>query len=271
LYQRIRKKDRQLRLTDNAAYRAFIAAATIFFLFLIFFSHTFLNNKQQLEEQKNLEVILADFSLRAIERIQAAVENLRGVSLIVAFDENPNFEQFQSYTLEYLGDSANWLVIEWQPIVKSQERSSFEAYVQEHIFPEFQLWEMDSSGNTLPATDREEHVPVLFMVSNTPAIDTTGLDLAWSEERMESKWHARDYGQARMSQLFNVVLSQEETSGPLGFAVTLPVFQDAIIPKSPQLRKQKIKGYIAGVYALEALLAEELNALKKTGIPSRNR
>jgi diguanylate cyclase (GGDEF)-like protein len=97
-------------------------------------------------------------------------------------------------------------------------------------------------------------------------INTLGLDLAWSPERMASKLHARDAGNAQSSGFFPIVLGPDDTASPLGFAITLPVYQSGIVPESKTARHEKILGYFAGVYSVQMLLEPALAELLRDGI-----
>ena len=54
-----------------------------------------------------------------------------------------------------------------------------------------------------------------------------------------------------------------ETS--LGFAITLPVYEDGIVPISLEQRRDKIIGYLAGVYSLEELTKSQTGRLVNEG------
>jgi len=254
-----------MKLDASARYKIVVLLVVSFFSALAISSYYFLKSEHRQAQEKELNIVLSDFSLSVVETVQQAVEKLRGVSLVVAYDEKIGYETFSRYVIDSLGGSQKWMIIEWQPIVASADREAFETDIQSRLFPDFSLWQPGEDGRVIPAENRDFHVPVLFMVASISAANTTGLDLSWSSSRMESKLLARDEGQAQLSGLFNVVLSPGADSGPIGFAITLPVFEDLLIPGEMSKRREKIKGFIAGVYSIEQLLKAQLGKLANDG------
>jgi len=254
-----------MKSDTNARYKIVILLVVSFFSALAISSYYFLKSEHRQAQEKKLNLVLSDFSLSVAETVQQAVEKLRGVSLVVAYDEKIDYETFSRYVIDSLGSSQKWMIIEWQPIVSSADREAFETDIQSRLFPDFGLWQPGENGQVIPAENRDFHVPVLFMVASTPAANTTGLDLSWSSSRMDSKLLARDEGQAQLSGLFNVVLSPNVDSGPIGFAITLPVFENLFIPGEMSNRREKIKGFVAGVYSIEQLLNTQLGKLVADG------
>lgn len=184
----------------------------------------------------------------------------------MTFSENVTPQQFSKYVEGFTDLDESWLIIEWQPIVSGTDRQSFEQNVRRQMYPDFQLWEPGVDNLPVPAEQRKEHTPVLFMVSKEQTANTIGLDLAWSDQRMRSKWRARDLGQAQLSPFFDIVLSAVPVTKPIGFAMTVPIYQQGLTPQTTALRQQEISGYIAGVFSLKNLLKPILDSELMTGL-----
>ncbi|WP_051275341.1 diguanylate cyclase [Aestuariibacter salexigens] len=254
------------QLRYNRRYIAFNVIALVIFSALAFFTHLTLKSEETLRANSTLNHQLNSFLLVMSERLQSQVEKLRSISSFVALTDDLSPQTFTAYSQEVSLQGDGWLIIEWQPIILGEQRDAFVNDIRQRFFADFDLWETDSSGNPNPAASRDEHVPVLFMLANTEAANTIGLDLAWSEQRMQSKWQARDTGKAQISPLFNVVLSANVQNPPPGFAITVPVYESGMVPDTLQARQQQIMGYIAGVYGIENALLEELEQLHRQGI-----
>lgn len=255
-----------MKLSHRTQYIVLNVVVVAFFAFLAIFAHILLSNKHTIQIDQQLRTSLADFSLETLEKIQNSTDKLRALSSAVAFSKDLNFTKFENYIRSYDSNEKSWWIIEWQPIVSGNERESFEKMVKTRISPDFFMWQPDENGIPVRASNKAEHVPVLFMVSTKATANTTGLDLAWSEERMRSKWRSRDQGKAQISSLFNVVLAPGAPNAPVGFAITVPVFNEGIVPVDLETRKREIKGYLAGVYSIGEILAPELAELSSKGL-----
>ncbi|MEA5416493.1 CHASE domain-containing protein [Synechococcus sp. BA-132 BA5] len=137
------------------------------------------------------------------------------------------------------------------------------------LFSDFQLWEpVHGNDGSIPDRERDFHVPVLYVYGVMYRASTTlGLDLAFSPERMESKWRARDAGDPVASGLFRVIRYPGDSVHPVGFTVTVtvPVYRGGIIPGKLSQRQEQIEGFMALVYDLKILLQNELKDLREQG------
>jgi diguanylate cyclase (GGDEF)-like protein len=255
-----------LRLHLKNQYYFISALIITFFGILFLVTHSFIANKLELERNRQITEALQDFTLSTVDKVQEAVEQLRTFSSIVIFSNDLSYQAFETYIRDYAGNSLNWQIIEWQPIIKSSERETFEQQLRQTQFPDFFIWQPDKSGAPIPAEQRDEYVVVLYMVSTATTANTIGLDLSWSEERMRSKRRARDEGGAQISGFFPLILSPQDKQRTLGFAITLPVYQQGAVPSRMQDRRKQIKGYMAAVYAIEKLIENELAVITQAGL-----
>lgn len=247
------------------------ANATLIAIFLSLFVLTliFVNNQKANLITAQLEDRATKFSIETAETLRLSVENLQAASSIMVFFEKTSFEQFKGVSSHYFKTDPGLLIIEWQPVVNWESREQFELNVRQSGLPNFRLWEPDEHGKPIAAKEREEHVPVLYMASKSQEendINTLGLDLAWSPERLQSKLIARDTARAQASELFRVITSKSNEYRPLGFAITLPVYKKGYIPNNQPDRRKNLIGYMAGVYSVEQLMQNQIQKLLQDGI-----
>ncbi|MCU7919264.1 MAG: diguanylate cyclase [Candidatus Thiodiazotropha sp. (ex Epidulcina cf. delphinae)] len=235
------------------------------FLALMGLTWIFVESEKASKIQLNLETQASDFARRSVESIRSSVDTLHAVSSILVFFKETSFAQFKSFAQNNVESDDGLLILEWQPLVLEKERDAFINKARQQGLSAFELWEPDSEGNPIPAKSRPEHVPVFYMLSRDQRNNTMGLDLAWSEERMLSKWMARDQGKPVSSGFFNIVTGRNSEYAPVGFAITLPIYRDGVVPENAQERRSHLLGYIAGVYSLEDLLAPHLAKLSAEG------
>lgn len=258
------------RDTHQAARRSFnlvnlslLALYVALFAFSVLFSLDERSNKISSEIERAGQSVARDLT----ETLRLSVENLRAVSDLVIFFEDLDYPTFRELTAQNFEADSGLLIVEWQPVVPAAERERFVERARTRGLPDFWLWEPDDAGVPVSARPRPEHVPVYFMRSREEEADisTLGLDLAWSEQRMESKWQARDRGRARASTLFRVVTGPESEFRPLGFAITLPIYEPGYVPKDIDARREAFLGYMAGVYSLEDVILEPTRDIRAQG------
>ncbi|NVJ59632.1 MAG: diguanylate cyclase [Gammaproteobacteria bacterium] len=242
------------------------AVLAIIFISLSLFAYHSIENNQQLEIAKDLEHELSDSIVTINNQVQKQLEDLRAIASFVSLTTTLTPTSFENYAMRKIGERPEWDILEWQPIVRKEDRTSFEENIRSSFYPNFRLWEPDDKGEPRQAAVREEHVPVLFMVSKSSDTNTRGLDLAWSVERMESKWSARDTGNAQLSGLFDLVTSDTQSSNKLGYAITLPVYSGGITPTDLYDKQKRIIGYIAGVYSINNAFSEIITSLKQSNL-----
>ncbi len=239
------------------------------FAVLLLISIYFVNEDRKRKINTEINQRNAAFIQQINETLRFSVENLQSASNVIVYFKNITIEQFQGITTRNFDSDPGLLIIEWQPIVKGDLKEQFIRKARLGGLTNFRLWEPDKSGNPIPVSFRDEHVPVYFMRSRNIAndqLDTLGLDLAWSKERMESKWQARGAGRARSSEFFNVVTGPNSDYAPLGFAITLPVYNQGLVPSNRLDRQKDIIGYMAGVYSLEDLIKNEIKDFAEQGL-----
>lgn len=221
------------------------------------------SRSNQIQQSVDNELLYVETSI--LETLIQSIEELKAISTILIFRPNTSLLEFQNYAKEQIRQQSDDLIIEWQPIIKHKDRVSFEKKAKEQGMKDFFLWEPNEYGKAIPAKIKDEYVPVYYMLSNSIDINTLGIDLAWSKERMVSKYVARDLGTAQASNLFKVVTSKTKKHNPIGFAITFPVYKDGLIPNNINQRKKNILGYLAGVYSLQSMfqtLLEEVDNKK---------
>ncbi len=241
----------------------------LLFVALCALSLVFVLNERSVKTGAEIAHLSQDLSRRFSEALRLSVENMRSTANLIVFLDSIDYPQFRDFTAQNFDSDPGLLLLEWQPVVPGSEREAFEEEARMRGLPGFRLWEPDESGAPVPARQREVHVPVYFMRSRDGAndsISTLGLDLAWSPLRMRSKLEARDSGRARGSQLFEVVTGLGNEFNPLGFAITLPVYNAGYVPSDILARREGLAGYLAGVYALEDVIRPELEDALAQGL-----
>jgi CHASE1-domain containing sensor protein len=156
-------------------------------------------------------------------------------------------KEFQLFCENFIDEDFPLLLIEWQPKVPESERVEFVKQARAQGQKDFQLFELDKNGEEIPAKKRAFHFPVFYSYSPERFSDAIGLDLAFSPQRMGSKFQSMKLGKAVASGSFEVIL-KDSSHRKLGFALTYPVFNEASISSSQSLKH--LKGFLAIVLYL---------------------
>lgn len=222
---------------------------------LTLWSLLFSIDKQKLKAQASLQNELDHLKAEINDEIVFSTEVLYNISYLFDTFENIGPKEFQKFTSDLSNRKKGILLIEWQPKVLGKERERFVKKVRSLGVEDFQLLEPDQSGKLVKASKRDVHFPVLYALSTRGEETTTGLDLAWSPERMQSKYEARDLAKPLASNSFKVKLTSEDADEKFGFAITLPVYKTQTVPESIFERREQLKGFLAAVIYLNNLLS----------------
>jgi diguanylate cyclase (GGDEF)-like protein len=248
-------------------FRFYNTLLALLFVGALFSSLSLVGEHQNRRVENELRRISQRVERDLVESLRLSVENLESISNFVAFAKEPTYAQFVRLTNQYFDENPALMIVEWQPVVREEEREAFISRARLAGLNNFDIWEPGDNGEHLRALPREVHIPVYFMHARNVVsadISTLGLDLAWSPERLNSKIEARDSGRASASQLFTAITSTEYR--PTAFAISLPVFEDGFTPSSLEERRQRLLGYMAGVFAVETVLSTRLRDTLARGV-----
>jgi PAS domain S-box-containing protein len=183
------------------------------------------------EVDLNVEVL---FSLRSLYDAAGTVDRHRfGVFATRALRRHPGIQ-----------------ALEWVPRVPAAERSRLEEAVRHEGFADFAVTELLEPGRLVPAGDRPEYFPALFIEPMEGNEEALGFDLASDAARRQALELSRGTGTMQATAAITLV---QETAGQTGFLVFLPVYDGE--PVSTEDRRVALKGFLAGVFRVEDIFA----------------
>jgi CHASE1-domain containing sensor protein len=153
--------------------------------------------------------------------------------------------------------------VEWIPRVPGSQRQNFEAAARRNGFDNFQITESDKTGWMVPAGNRSEYFPVYFSGPRPAEKSIVGYDVGSEPVRLKTLCEARDSGKAVASGRIDFVMN---SSGAGGFLVCLPVYEKDKPIGSVVERRQRLLGFVIGVFRPSAMLDTALGRLKPEGI-----
>ncbi|MEC7277398.1 MAG: ATP-binding protein [Bdellovibrionota bacterium] len=141
-------------------------------------------------------------------------------------------------------------IIEWQPKVAHENIRSFLKKAKASGVDNLELFEIDKKGKRISLQQRDFHFPVLYSYSVNSTLDTVGLDLAFSPQRMESKYESMRSGGSILTGVFGVIVKGSKDFKQ-GFALSRSVYTDSTISSSSNESFKFLKGFLAMVLYVE--------------------
>lgn len=117
-------------------------------------------------DQRQYWTTMNEVSNSKIKFIVEKIEDICDVIIpsIDSFIENSeeiNPEEFYNFTNSFKGTSS-YLSYLWIPVVYPEEKEQFVTKYRGIYSPDFKIWEFDSTGNIIPAQEREFYLPILY-------------------------------------------------------------------------------------------------------------
>ena len=154
---------------------------------------------------------------------------------------------FHDYTRPFLQNRPEIQALEWLPLIEYSKRLAFENSIREQGHSEFQITERDQHGRLVPASQRDEYLPVTWLepyVGNEAAL---GFDVASNPARTKAFHLARDSGEAVASGKITLVQEKQQQSGILVF---LPVYDHVLPLGSVAKKRMHLIGIFLGVFRI---------------------
>lgn len=208
--------------------------------------------------QSEFEGPAAEFTAILSNKFDRYLEFVQSVSVWFNNTENADRWKFQEFVGESLADYPGIRALEWIPVVPEKERKAYEKRAFDDGLFDFRFTEIDSSGQILEAAKRDFYLPVYYVEPFKDGGDALGTDLGADPAALAVLERARDEG-------IRVADRGASRSGnPQGMAqivVVQPVFQSEIVPFTVAERRQKLIGYIRGVFRIGGMIEAALPGL----------
>jgi signal transduction histidine kinase len=164
---------------------------------------------------------------------------------------------FRGLVQRSLTTSPGIQALEWADFVPQPERLGFEQRIRGEGFPQFQIMELGPQG-LRTAGDRSYYIPVTFVEPLTGNEAALGFDLASDEIRRSALERARDTGAVSTTGRIRLVQEQRDQ---FGFLVFLPVYDSPQPLPLVRERRDRLRGYLLGVFRVSDVVEESLQNL----------
>ena len=221
--------------------------------------------QQQLEAHKML-----DFEWTAHNRIRAidhgidnsllAMKTMRDFYMASEHVESNEFKTFAQPLLErHPGIQA----LLWVPRVVHAQRGQFEAS-QSSEYGETLIREPGPHFDLIPATKRDEYLPVSYIAPESNTDFAPGFDLSSNPQFAAVLKRSRDSG--RLAASGRIGFPTDTETVDYGFMVSLPVYGAGLPTKTPAQRSEHLAGYVVGLFRLSSLARAAISLLEPRGV-----
>ena len=129
--------------------------------------------------------------------------------------------------------------------------------------PGYELRELTTAGDLVPAAQHSEYVPVLFIEPLKGNASALGYDLESNARRLASIEQARDTGLPVATAPIRLAQEHDDKKG---FLVLLPVYEGESPPANVAERRERLAGFAVAVFRGVNLVDGSFKQLKAQGI-----
>ena len=156
-----------------------------------------------------------------------------------------NRHTFKSFAERPLYLMPGLQALSWNPLIHNMDRAMFEKNTQNEGYPDFSITERNKDKKLIHAANRDHYVAVHYIEPFTKNKNAFGFDVASNLARKVALEKARDTGKAVATARITLV---QETGKQFGMLVFMPVYENGETFKTIDLRREKLKGYMVGVF-----------------------
>ncbi|HPO17374.1 MAG TPA: CHASE domain-containing protein, partial [Candidatus Hydrogenedentes bacterium] len=243
----------------------FAVAATILFGFLLT-SSAYMWSRQQ-----TWHTLQERFERRATDRCllikDQFYEHLNTVGAIGRFFQGSEFvdrSEFRTFVAADLAASPGIHTLAWAPRIAKAERAAHEATVRQDGIPNYFIWELGPNGEHIPAKEKPECFPLLYIESRKSVTSLVGFDECSEAVRKGALEKACDTGTITVSEALTPLISSPNATGFLFFA---PVFKAGQPIETIEQRRIAFQGCVIGAFLFEGVITETLEGTATLGLP----
>ncbi|MBY0429711.1 MAG: CHASE domain-containing protein, partial [Rhodospirillales bacterium] len=185
---------------------------------------------------------------RVIQHGTSGLEAVAGLYEVVG---EMDHRQFTGFAQRLLWRDYSIEAVEWIPRISADRRSAIEHSARGDGLGAFQIIERGRGGTLVPAGQRSEYFPVLYVEPYVENETALGLDLSLQPTYRAAMDAARDSGRAVASA---PVMLTPDGSGHRGFFVFLPVYRPGQPVGTPETRRTNLAGFVLGIFRVGQLL-----------------
>ncbi len=170
--------------------------------------------------------------------------------------------EFKTYSDSVFGEHPEIKTLAWMPRVRWEERGAFEEAVKKNGFPQYRITER-RGGSFVPAAERKEYFPILFIEHQAEYQDMLGFDLGSLPECLAAMDRAEGMQPPAITYVDIPGLKNESE-------FTIYMFDDAYNETPPSIKGARLPrpadGFILGVFQMRDVVNSALELIQPTGV-----
>jgi PAS domain S-box-containing protein len=239
--------------THHSERRA-VWTAALFGISLTVLAFLLARNWDAQQRESAFEAIAREYLAALNLNVEKNVGNVWALAALYTASEHVSRDEFALFARAALANSPGLIAAEWAPRIEHARRSAFEAE-QRVAFPDFHITMLGADRSTLlPASARDEYVPVTYVEPLAGNERALGLDLASSPERLAAIEASCASGEIAASE---PLIPIPEREGRYGFLVFHPLHAPGVSPESGR----HCTGFVVGIFRIATVIDQALGAL----------
>lgn len=194
--------------------------------------------------------------------LSSGLEAVRDLHQLFMASAPVSRETFQFVAQRILARHGVVQTLEWIPRVPHSQRATYEAQARA-VAPHFQITERDAHGTLVRAKEREVYFPVYFLAPWEDNAQTLGFDLGSHAQRRAALEKARDTDSLVISERITLIQGTNQT---FGFLALHPVYGKGLPATTRAERRQNLRGFVLGVFAIGPLVETSIAHLEPRGV-----
>ena len=194
------------------------------------------------------------------KRLEVQLDMMFSIESMIVVNESISRAAFRNFVAPWLQRYPGTQNFGWSPLVLHAQREQFEREARARLSPSFRILGRDAEGNTFPAPEAEEYLPITYVEPFKGNERAFGLNTLHFPATAEAIVESRRTGQPVTSGGFRLV---QEQGDQLGVVVYLPV-----LIESPELASmpRRVAGVISGVFRMDDSIAAARELADEMGI-----
>ena len=213
-------------------------------------------------EQDKMNTEMRRITENLVNALQETVDdNLDKVVSLESFylsSENVTRDEFAVFSQSIMRHEKGINVLEWIQYVTRQERRIFEERARQSGIAYFSITERQEQGVMVPASERDVYFPVYYVEPFEGNENALGFDLGSNLTRLKALESSRDTGSMKATSPVMLVQDKDKQVAVLAF---LPIYRKDILTNTLTERREKLKGFVLGVFRIEDLVEDALSTI----------
>ncbi len=234
-----------------------LGVALSFVIFLLIFNWEKTNQRHEFESQAKAYTNAVEITLN---------EYVEALLFLGDYFNNSSFVTRQEFTGVINSILPRYPGIQtfgWNPLVKDDERSTYESAVRKEGFDDFKFTERSETKKLVKAARREEYVVVYYLHPLEGNRAAFGFDIASNKTRLNAITKAFNTGKLSATDRITLV---QETGNQFGILLLQPIYHQGVPLNTLEERHKSRKGFVVEVLRIGEAVETALKDFSDEGI-----